>query len=139
MLRNLPLSLNTSKLASLLVDVGLAGKFDFVYVPFNFQGKKGLGYAFLNVVSAAYVPEVALAMRGFSSWPSSGTSRSTKVCEVSWASEDLQGLEANVMRYRDSPVMRKKADALCMPQIFDANGKALTFPAPQKKAKAQFY
>jgi len=119
--------------------VGLVGKFDFVYVPFNFQSKKGLGYAFVNVASAAHVPEVALAMRGFSSWPSSGNIRSTKVCEVCWASVELQGLEANVMRYRDSPVMRQRADVFSKPQVFDANGKALTFPAPQQKVKGRLY
>merc|ERR1719440_2416666 len=135
MLKNLPLSLNTSKLASLLIEVGLLGKFDFVYVPRSFRTKVGLGYGFVNVASVDSVPDVALAMRGFKSWPSLGSSPSEKVCEVRWASVGLQGLEANVMRYRDSPVMHTAIDASFKPLVFDSNGKSLTFPAPQRKLK----
>lgn len=139
MLRNLPQSLNTSKLASLFVDVGLLGKFDFVYVPRSFRTKAGLGYGFVNVASVEHVADVALAMRGFNSWPSLGSSPSEKVCEVRWASVELQGLEANVMRYRDSPLMHSRIDASFKPQIFDASGEAVMFPAPQRKLRAPRY
>merc|ERR1711937_57752 len=135
MLRNLPQSLNTSKLASLLADAGLLGKFDFVYVPRSFRTKSGLGYGFVNVASVEHVSDVALAMRGFNSWPSLGSSPSEKVCEVRWASLGLQGLEANVMRYRDSPLMHSRIDATFKPQVYDATGKPLTFPAPQRKLR----
>jgi len=139
MLKNLPQSMNTSKLASLLVDAGLLGKFDFVYVPRSFRTKAGLGYGFVNVASAEHAADVALAMRGFNSWPSLGSSPSEKVCEVRWASVELQGLEANVMRYRDSPLMHSRIDASFKPQIFDASGEVVTFPAPQRKLKAPRY
>jgi len=139
MLKNLPQSLNTSKLVSLLVDAGLLGKFDFVYVPRSFRTKSGLGYGFVNVASVDHVPDVALAMRGFSSWPSLGSSPSEKVCEVRWASVGLQGLEANVMRYRDSPLMHSRVDASFKPQVYDASGNLLTFPAPQRKLKTPRY
>merc|ERR1719440_830563 len=135
MLKNLPQSLNTSKLASILVDAGLLGKFDFVYVPRSFRTKSGLGYGFVNVASVEHVSDVALVMRGFNSWPSLGSSPSEKVCEVRWASVGLQGLEANVMRYRDSPMMHTAIDASFKPQVFDASGTLLTFPAPQRKLK----
>merc|ERR1712039_354521 len=66
---------------------------------------------------------------GFRSWEV----RSTKTCEVSW-SYPVQGLEENIKRYRNSPVMHELVPDSVRPVLFQ-DGKRVEFPEPTKKIR----
>lgn len=110
-------------------DQGFNGCFDLVYVPVDFATHCGLGYAFVNLVSPEAASSFVAAFNGFSNWPSA----SSKVCEVSWSCE-LQGLEAHVQRYRDSPVLHESVPDMFRPVLFN-DGERVPFPAPTKVIK----
>lgn len=67
--------------------------------------------------------------QGFSDW---GTP-SKKSCEVTLGSE-LQGYEAHVDRYRNSPVMHEAVPDEFTPAMF-SEGRRIAFPAPTKPIK----
>jgi len=46
----------------------------------------------------------------------------------------LQGLEANIERYRNSPTMHELVPDAYRPMLF-VNGQQVAFPAPTKKIK----
>merc|ERR1712187_414069 len=58
---------------------------------------------------------------------------STKVCDVRWSSP-VQGLKANVERYRNSPVMHHAVPDSYKPVLF-TNGFRVQFPLPKKPIK----
>merc|ERR1712048_367710 len=51
MLRNVPNDYNRDMFLNMLDDECLAGEYDFVYFPMDFQTGSGLGYAFVNFTS----------------------------------------------------------------------------------------
>eukprot|EP00928_Gymnodinium_smaydae_P055716 TRINITY_DN39203_c0_g1_i1.p1 TRINITY_DN39203_c0_g1~~TRINITY_DN39203_c0_g1_i1.p1 ORF type:complete len:340 (-),score=42.49 TRINITY_DN39203_c0_g1_i1:215-1234(-) len=130
MLRNLPTAYTRAHLLELLEDEGFAGSFDFVYCPMDFTSKCCLGYAFVNFVSASDAARCWEIFDGYHEW---GTS-SEKVCEVTWG-DPLQGLEAHVERYRNSPVMHASVPQDWQPVIFK-DGTQIEFPPPTKAIKA---
>jgi len=81
---------------------GYAGLYDFFYLPIDFKSQACLGYAFVNLLS----PEDACALMadfdGFSNW----LIPTRKHCMVGW-SNPHQGLQSNIERYINSPVMHK--------------------------------
>lgn len=129
MLRNVPNNYSRSMLLELLDEEGFAGLYDFLYVPFDFKKNAGLGYAFVNLVDADAVSKFWHVFDGFSNW----AIPTAKVCAVSW-SEPLQGLAANVERYRNSPVMHPKVPEQYRPVLFQ-NGARIEFPKPTKAIK----
>eukprot|EP00438_Fugacium_kawagutii_P018468 Skav204797 [mRNA] locus=scaffold763:452964:459404:+ [translate_table: standard] len=124
MLRNLPNNYTRSMLLQLLNEQGFLGKYDFFYLPMDFDRKANLGYAFVNLVSADHVDEFWRIFHGFGSW----SFPSSKVCNVSW-SGPKQGLKAHVDRYKNSPVMHKSVPEEYKPMIF-SDGVPKRFPAP---------
>jgi hypothetical protein len=100
---------------------GLAGLYDFVYLPMDFKTKSSIGYAFANFRSSAAALSFYASMDGYSQWPI----RSKKVCSVQWSS--TQGLEANVRLILKSGVMRKKCPDEFKPSVFVA-GRPVPFP-----------
>lgn len=125
MLRNVPKSLTTEKLMDLLNDAGFEGCYDLVYLPRDFKTKVGLGYAFVNLNSAARAGSFFESFQGFSTW---GV-QSDKVCDVAWSV--LQGIDENVERYRNSPVMHESVSDEFKPVLVENNEK-VAFPAPTK-------
>jgi len=129
MLRNLPCDYTRTMLLTLLEAAGLAGKYNFVYMPVDFARLAGKGYAFVNMVSAADALKAHMVLEGFRDWllPSS------KVLRVGW-SVPCQGYEANVQRYRNNPIMHTFVPDCFKPVVF-SNGVRIPFPEPTKRLK----
>jgi hypothetical protein len=53
---------------------------------------------------------------------------------VSW-SNPHQGLESNIDRYRNSPVMHKDVPDAYKPCVFDCEGMRISLPAPTKRVR----
>ena len=130
MLRNLPNNYTREMLLTLLDEQGLAGRYDFVYLPCDFYRAANLGYAFVNMVDGAAVDAAWKALDGFSEW----SMPTSKVCQVSWSGPH-QGFRSHVDRYRNSPVMHKNVPDEYKPVIFK-DGHRKAFPRPTKKVKA---
>jgi len=129
MLRNLPLDYTRDMLLHLLDMEGFAGKYDFIYLPVDFKTRSGLGYAFLNVVSATEAELVHVSLDGFNDW----VMPSNKVCAVEWSTE-LQGLEAHIGQWKNSAVMHRSVPDEFKPAIFN-DGVQVAFPRPTKRLK----
>lgn len=115
------------ELFELLDDEGFQKLYDLVYHPIDFGTRLGFGYAFVNFISVAAAAECSEHLNGFDSWKTSHT----KACEISQSTE-LQGLEAHVERYRNSPVMHETVPDEFKPAIF-VDGNRVPFPSPTKR------
>lgn len=127
--KKLPKSCLREQLTALLDKEGFSGAYDLIYCPMDFASRTGLGYAFVNCVTEEDARRVRERFDGFKSWSTS----STKECEVSWSS-DLQGLEAHVERYRNSPMMHEQVPDAFKPALFQG-GLRVAFPEPTKSLK----
>jgi len=130
MVRNVPNDLTRELFLALLEKLGLAGLYDFVYLPVDFQTGSGLGYAFVNLVDPSGAPRLWAALDGFRRW----AVPSRKRCSVAW-NEPHQGLSANVMRFRNSAIMHPSVPDSYKPVVF-SDGVRAPFPAPTKAIKA---
>jgi hypothetical protein len=128
-MRKLPKTLSRDGIVALMDEKGFRGSYDLVYAPVDFATRSGLGYVFVNLVSPEAAKSFVDAFNGFSDWPSV----SSKVCEVSWSCE-LQGLDAHVQRYRDSPVLHESVPDIFRPVLFK-DGERIAFPPPTKVIK----
>jgi RNA recognition motif-containing protein len=129
MLRNVPNDYNRDMFLNMLDDECLAGEYDFVYFPMDFQTGSGLGYAFVNFTSHEEALRAWQLLDNFSDWQVP----STKTCEVRW-STPVQGYKANVQRYRNSPMMHHQVPDVYKPVVF-SNGLRAEYPAPKKPIK----
>jgi len=87
------------------------------------------GYAFVNMVTHADALDIMDKLTGFTDW----RHESEKVCDVVW-SDPHQGLEANIERYRNSPVMNESVGEQYKPVLFQ-NGVPVVFPAATKRLR----
>mmetsp|Transcript_33419 Transcript_33419/g.73095 ORF Transcript_33419/g.73095 Transcript_33419/m.73095 type:complete len:536 (-) Transcript_33419:143-1750(-) len=131
MLRHLPNNLTRDQLVTLLNKEGFEGRFDFMYVPVDFERKAGLGYAFVNWVNHEEAERAKAHFENFKDW----TMQSDKVCTVAWG-EPLQGLKDHIERYRNSPVMHENIKEEYKPALFNEHGKRVPFPEPTKRIRA---
>jgi len=131
MLRNLPMKTTRAMLLDLLDAEGFKGRYNFVYLPSNFETSLAFGYAFVNFSSEDDAELARDHFQGFKKWNIEGEE---EVCETSW-SDPYQGLAANVERYRNSPVMHESVEDKHKPIVF-AGGLRQAFPAPTKLIKA---
>lgn len=131
MLRNLPTGRDWNRDGLLLAidSVGLQGSYDFLYAPVDFNTNRIQGFAFINFVSHSEAQRGSKALTGLL-WGQSG-----RRCEVGWAQADMQGLEANVERYRSSPVMHESVADSHRPLLLSA-GCQVPFPEPTKRVRA---
>jgi len=130
MLRNLPNDYNRDLLCELLDEEGFSGRYDFVYLPMDFQRWAGFGYAFVNMRDHEAALDAWKHLSGFSEWKVVG---SNKICEVCWGSP-LQGLVAHRERYRNSPVMHPDVPDHFKPALFE-DGQCIPFPAPTQRIR----
>jgi len=130
MMRNLPESFTRASLLELLSAEGFFGRFDFIYVPFDFKRHFNLGYALINLVSSTEAQRFSKHFDGFCKW----ATVSDLPCVVVW-SNPHQGLSTHVERYRNSPVMHESVPEPWRPLLFK-HGVAVPFPEPTKKIKA---
>lgn len=130
MMRNLPVEYTRSMLVELLNREGFCGTFDLVYLPMNFGSMQGFGYSFINLVSVQAALRFRTHFQGFSDWQVV----SEKTCEVSW-SNVLQGRQAHIERYRNSPLMHPSVPDEFKPACF-VGGRRIVFPPPTQRVKA---
>lgn len=128
-LKNIPNDYSRDMLCNLLDSEGLAGLYDFVYLPIDFKTDSGFGYAFVNFELHENADLAVRLLQGFTGW----TVPTRKVLEIRWSSA-LQGLQQHVERYRNSPVMHKH-----MPDAYKAilmkGGVRMDFPAPTRRIR----
>lgn len=129
MVRNLPNDYARNALLELMNTEGFEGKYDFVYLPIDFRSGCGLGYAFINFLSLQIAQEFREHFSGYNRW----TVKSDKVCEVTGSS--LQGLDAHIERFRNSPVMHESVLDDQKPAMFQGSER-ISFPEPTKKIRA---
>jgi len=129
MICHLPFSYTCNTLIDLLDSKGYSTKFDFVYVPINFTAMLGVGYAFVDFTSHDHAKEFMVEFEGFDGWASSF---SKKPCELRWS--DCQGLDDNIARYRNSPIMGPEVPGFYKPALFK-DGERMPFPKPTQKLR----
>ena len=108
---------------------GFQGKYDFIYLPTDFRSWLAFGYAFVNMASNEDAVAIMEHLEGFNDWET----ESTKVCNVVW-SDPYQGLEQNIERYRNSPVMNTTVDEQYKPLLL-VDGFPVPFPEPTRKLR----
>merc|ERR1712048_1476531 len=124
MLRNIPNDYTRDMLVQLLDEHGFQNLYNFVYLPIDFQSRKGVGYAFVNLVTPGDAVRCFAHFEGFSQW----SVKSFKICQTCW-SDPVQGLDGNCERYRNSPVMHQSVPEQWKP-ILLCNGQRIQFPRP---------
>jgi len=129
-IRNLPRTYSREMVCEFMDSEGFAGRYDFVYLPTDFKTWLAFGYAFVNIVTSEDAIDIMHCLEGFDSWKHENEG---KTCDVVW-SDPYQGLESNIERYRNSPVMNESVKDEYKPMIF-ANGKPIAFPLPTRKLR----
>jgi len=84
----------------------------------------------LNFVDSEEALRFQLRFDGFCEWGRV----SEKIAQVRWG-EPLQGLEAHIQRYRNSPVMHPAVSEEYKPMLF-SNGRCVPFPGPTQRLRA---
>jgi len=130
MIRNLPENFSRDALLQILDGQGFYGRYDFAYLPVDFDTLTALKHAFVNMVSPEDAQAVHREFEGFTNWPMP----SSNVCSVAW-NDKQQGLPALIERYRNSPVLHDAVPDECKP-ILLVNGRRSNFPAATQKVKA---
>mmetsp|Transcript_113035 Transcript_113035/g.352313 ORF Transcript_113035/g.352313 Transcript_113035/m.352313 type:complete len:296 (+) Transcript_113035:87-974(+) len=143
MLRNLPQGMTRVHLVELLEVEGFRAAFDFVHVPLHFADGHNFGYAFVNFCSVSDASRFCEHFTSFA-WPSElikilethvgPGARPTTNGQVAF-STSLNGLEANVERYRDSRLMHPLLGDIFRPALFKA-GERVPLPPMTKKVRA---
>jgi len=128
--RNCPNDLSRDSFCATLDQHGLAGLYDFIYMPADLIRHSNLGYCFANFVSHEAALKAWDVMDGFENW----TRKNHKVCCVQWCSS-LQGLEGHITLYRNSTMMHEAVEDRFKPVLL-RDGVRVPFPAPTKKIKA---
>lgn len=129
MFRNLPNNYDRSALLLMLDSEGFKGSYDLVYLPTDFAKFACFGYAFVNFAKHEDAKRAKTSFQGFAHW----RVPSRKICDVEW-SGPVQGLEAHIERYRNSPVMHDSVPDEYKPAVF-VNGLRASFPAPSKRIR----
>lgn len=134
MLRNVPRSLTRTMLLSELDSQGFADKFDFVYLPVDFDetthSRQNFGHAFVNFVCPHDATRARKCFAGFVAWEVD----CEKPCETVYR-EQCQGLTAHIKKYRNSALMHESVLDEKKPIMF-ADGARCPFPAPTQPIKA---
>lgn len=131
MLRNLPSSFTQAKLVERLNSAGLDSRYNFVYLPVDFQNGAGLGYAFVNMLTCADAKLAIDKLNGFTNW---GDRACHKVLEICW-SDPHQGLDMLIDRYRNSRVMHRSVPEEYKPLLLK-NGQKVSFPTSTKRVRS---
>jgi RNA recognition motif-containing protein len=130
MIKNIPNNMTRQMLLELLDSVGFVQRYNFVYLPMDFHRNANLGYAFVNMVSPMDAKAILKSLHGFADWK---VAASDKVIETTWG-YPLQGLDAHVERFRNSPVMHEMVPEDFKPLLF-VDGVPTSLPAPTKQLR----
>jgi len=130
-MRNIPSDYTKAMLFDLLDSEGFKGLYDFAYLPIDFEDQMtNCGYAIINMVDSETATGFLAHFSDFSRW----SIKSDNVCEIAWSAK-LQGLDAHVELYRNSPLLHKSAPDVCKPVLFK-DGERVAFPEPTKRIRA---
>jgi hypothetical protein len=124
-IKNLPAHYTSAALGHLLDSLGLRGCFNFVYVPVNYKSLTAFGYGTVDMASHNAALTLARSLQGFQ-----GLDQARQPLEVDWS--DRQGLQQQIVRYRDSPLMHSSVSEDLKPMLF-RDGRRIPFPEPTKK------
>jgi hypothetical protein len=129
MLKNLPTNYTREMLCRLFDNKGFAGQYDFVLLPMDFKTSENRGSAHVNFVDSIVAAQFWDTFQGFCQWWHAWCK---EVLEVSWS--PVQGFEAQIERYRNSPLMHESVPDAFKPVIF-ASGVRCDFPPPTEKVR----
>lgn len=145
MWKNIPGNYRQKDIIQHLEDKGFKGLFDFVYAPFDFERKAMKGFAFVNFVDNSRAELCMQFFKDFNQWKN----KSEKKLEVIWpegkgGQPPLQGLQANLKRYKNSDVMHKEIPEEFKPMTFNTTeqwrlGERMEFPTPDRPIKTPPY
>jgi hypothetical protein len=107
---------------------GLGGHYDIVYVPMDFEREQSLGYGFVNFISPDAASLCFKTFDGLDKWQW----KCSKVCQVAWS--EVQGFDANIGQYRNSPAMHPSIPEMFKPSIY-SDGLPVEFPPPTRELK----
>lgn len=130
MLQNVPFCYSRDALLAFLDAEGFAAMYDFLYLPMNFGSGCNFGYAFINMVVPSEARRFWVDFEGFTRWPNLEEGCGDKPGEVFWSCPH-QGVEMNVSRYRNSPLMHKDVLDAYKPVVL-VRGVRVPFPPPTK-------
>jgi len=130
LLRNLPCGYTRDMLLELLDSQAFSGRYNFVYLPMDYNRGNSLGYAFVNMETTQDAGQAWACFDGFREWKAG--LHSTKVCNVSWAAR--HGLNAHIEKFRNSPVMHEQQQDDWKPIVL-SQGHRVEFPRPTKTLK----
>jgi len=124
MFRNLPEWFTRQKLEALLNAEGFGMLYDFIYLPAELGSGNCFGYAFINMVTPHEAERFVEYFQGFDRWPQPDARRA-----VVHLSEALQGLDEQIERYRNSPLMHPSVADDLRPAVY-SRGIRMRFPEP---------
>lgn len=130
MFRNLPVWFTRQKLEALLSSEGFGELYDFIYLPAELGTGTCFGYAFINMATAQDAERFVEHFQGFDRWPEQDDRRA-----VVHLSEALQGLQEQIERYRNSPLMHPSVADDLRPAVY-SRGLRVEFPAPTVPIRA---
>ena len=124
MLRNVPYEAKQLGVLALLNEEGFNGSFTFFYSPLDFRSKNNLGYAFVNLRTSTEAKRFEQFFDGLRVRNRVGWDKPLRVGRAR-----IQGLQANIDHYRNSPVNVMPDEF--KPMIFcERTFERLPFPAP---------
>jgi RNA recognition motif-containing protein len=129
LLKNIPPSCTTAMLVDMLNSQGFEGCYNFVYAPTDFRSLTSFGYGFVNLVSFNEAVRMMESLDGYDGWASTGINS----MEVCW-SMPHQGLDLQIRRFQNSPVMHPSVPDEIKPMIF-TDGVRSPFPEPTKQLR----
>jgi hypothetical protein len=127
MLRNLPCRFTRKDLIRALDQKGFGGAYNFVYLPIDFASGMSMGYAFVNLNDGEQTQHFIQRFDGQRHWP---RKISIKICQATLS--HTQGLEANVTRFQNSPVMSDEVPERFKPALF-VGAQQVPFPKPTRE------
>lgn len=130
MFRNLPQQFTRQKLEKLLQAEGFGMLYDFIYLPANLGTGLCFGYAFINLTTPLDARRFVEHFQGFDRWPETADYRRAAV----HPSEELQGLQEMIERYRNSPLMHPSVVDELRPAVYH-RGIRMPFPKPTAPIK----
>lgn len=131
MLRNLPSTFTRTALCQTLDAAGFEKKYDFAYLPVDFQSGAGLGYAFVNMVMCEDARNAVDTMTGFCAWSDAACH---KVLKIDFG-EQHQGLKMLIERYKNCGIMHPSVPDEYKPMML-AHGQRIAFPQPSKRVRS---
>ena len=116
MIRNIPNKYDQRQLLKVL-ERNHRGRFDLFYLPIDFKNCCNVGYAFINVISLAYLPEFCLEFKK-KKWENFN---SEKVCDINYAR--IQGKASLIAHFQNSALMHE--DESMQPVVFRSDGSSI--------------